>query len=253
MKLFDALVDIATQLGDENLDVSSDRAQAHLVSAMEFFIDAEGFVVTDIPAYHRLEKLVDFSSQPYNMVSLDVYLILNIYPDPAVSKEVRVTLKDVSELGLIPANDELKPSNEDIFIYRIGNDLRAIVNSTDPNFSVSSDKLFMEYIREIEDENWVSADGGGTDLTDARGGTLTSGNLVIGVVYEIEDFITGDDFSNVGGVNQDNDFFVATGKTPTDWSNNSVLRRQKLFSRKFVRKCILRAVETIKAEDEERN
>lgn len=251
MKLYEAIKRISTQVGDEGIDVKAAQAQNAFLESIYSFIDSGEFEKTDIPAYHRLEKLVDFSTQPYNLTSLDLYKILNIYPDPATSKEVRVTLKEVSDLSQIAYSEERQPTNEEVIIYRIGNGLTAIVSSTDPNFSVSADKLYMDFIAEIRDDDWVQLEGSGTDLNDVRGTTLTSGSLVIGELYEIEDFKAGDDFANVGGTNVDNTFFVATVITPTTWTNSSVLRRQKLFSIKFTNRCIAKAVQIIKAADEE--
>ena len=255
MKLIDAVTDIATQLGDANLDAFASRGQDHFVRAihelMKADLDSDKPNFSFYPAYHRVEKLMDFSSDNiFNMVTLDVNRILNIYPDPSVKKVFYVTVKEVSEIAKMAYNEQLQPSNEEIVVYRIGNDLRVIVSGTDPTFDVSSDKLYMDYIREVNDDLWKQTSSSGTDLNDNRGTLLTSGNLVVGEVYEIEDFISGDDFSNVGGSNIDNFFFVATGTTPTTWTQSSKVRRQKLFSNEFTNRCIARAVETLKLEDE---
>jgi hypothetical protein len=52
----------------------------------------------------------------------------------------------------------------------------------------------------------------------------TSGTLTIGKTYIIDDWITADDFTNVGGLNVDGTVFIATGTTPTTWTNSSSLR-----------------------------
>lgn len=52
----------------------------------------------------------------------------------------------------------------------------------------------------------------------------TSGTLIIGKEYIIDNWITDDDFTNVGGANVDGTVFVATGTTPTKWTNSSSLR-----------------------------
>jgi len=54
---------------------------------------------------------------------------------------------------------------------------------------------------------------------------LTSGTLTVGKTYIIDDWITADDFTNVGGSNVDGTVFVATGTTPTTWTNSSSLRQ----------------------------
>lgn len=48
----------------------------------------------------------------------------------------------------------------------------------------------------------------------------TSGTLVEGKTYIIDSLKTGDDFSNVGYV-EEGTAFVATGTTPTDWTNST--------------------------------
>jgi hypothetical protein len=50
--------------------------------------------------------------------------------------------------------------------------------------------------------------------------------LVIGLTYKIIEFVTGDDFINVGATsNSTNNEFVATGTTPTVWTNSSTLQQ----------------------------
>jgi len=52
---------------------------------------------------------------------------------------------------------------------------------------------------------------------------LTSGTLETGKVYLIIDWITNDDFTNIGGTNADGTVFTATGTTPTTWTNSSTV------------------------------
>lgn len=56
--------------------------------------------------------------------------------------------------------------------------------------------------------------------------SATSGSLVVGRVYKITNYVAGDNFSNVatvisGTINTTNCDFIATGTTPTNWSNGS--------------------------------
>jgi len=51
----------------------------------------------------------------------------------------------------------------------------------------------------------------------------TSGTLTIGKAYRINNWISADDFTNVGGANVDGTEFVATGTTPTTWTNSSTV------------------------------
>lgn len=58
----------------------------------------------------------------------------------------------------------------------------------------------------------------------ALGVTALSGSLVIGTRYRILEYISSDDFTNVGATsNATGVEFVASGTTPTTWSHSSVL------------------------------
>lgn len=51
----------------------------------------------------------------------------------------------------------------------------------------------------------------------------TSGTLTVGKKYRINNWITDDDFTNIGGTNVDGTEFTATGTTPTKWTNSSTV------------------------------
>lgn len=54
--------------------------------------------------------------------------------------------------------------------------------------------------------------------------SATSGVLVSGKRYQIQTFVAGDDFTNLGAAaNETGIIFTATGTTPTDWTNGSTL------------------------------
>lgn len=54
--------------------------------------------------------------------------------------------------------------------------------------------------------------------------SATSGVLVSGKRYQIQTFVAGDDFTNLGATaNETGIIFTATGTTPTDWTNGSTL------------------------------
>ena len=59
----------------------------------------------------------------------------------------------------------------------------------------------------------------------------TSGSLVVGDSYYLYDWITADDFTNVGAAsNADGVEFIATGTTPTTWTNSSKVWRMPIIS-----------------------
>ncbi len=68
----------------------------------------------------------------------------------------------------------------------------------------------------------------GIEFADQWGSqtTQTSGTLTIGKRYVIENFVAGDDFTNVGASgNSSGVEFIATGAVPAAWSNASVLKQ----------------------------
>jgi hypothetical protein len=68
-------------------------------------------------------------------------------------------------------------------------------------------------------------DAGTADLLLNRTTTSqTSGSLTEGIAYRLTDWITNDDFTNVGAAsNADGVEFIATGTVPTTWTNSSIV------------------------------
>lgn len=63
-------------------------------------------------------------------------------------------------------------------------------------------------------------------FVSATSPTYTSGLLEIGKPYTITTYVAADDFTNVGALSNANGVtFIATGDTPTDWSNGSTLTK----------------------------
>lgn len=69
----------------------------------------------------------------------------------------------------------------------------------------------------------------------------TSGTLTVGTAYRMYNYISGDDFSNVfaegAAANVDNFEGVATGTTPTTWTNSSEVKKWRAAS--YGPECIL--------------
>jgi hypothetical protein len=65
-------------------------------------------------------------------------------------------------------------------------------------------------------------DGLNSALSPPLIGSQFGGGFVIGEMYYIQQYMLGDDFTNVGAaVNASQQVFIATGITPTDWTNGS--------------------------------
>lgn len=80
----------------------------------------------------------------------------------------------------------------------------------------SISKLLFQVLGLIGTDELVTATGVATEIT------TTSGLLVIGKTYNVVATLSTDDFANVGWVSDGVDF-VATGTTPTVWTNSSVV------------------------------
>lgn len=79
-----------------------------------------------------------------------------------------------------------------------------------------SDRGKIEYAKKRLRRNYTGAD-------------LTSGALEVDKYYQISNFVTGDDFKNVGAhANSSGDVFKATGTTPATWAGGSTLNEIKL-------------------------
>lgn len=83
------------------------------------------------------------------------------------------------------------------------------------NFALTAAEVASLHTNGSVPESWKLANGQTA---------LTSGTLVAGKQYQIDTFAAGDDFTNIGGTNASGSRFVATGTTPTTWTNGSSVR-----------------------------
>jgi len=124
------------------------------------------------------------------------------------------------ETVVIPAGT---PANLD----NTGN-LHVSGNSVAADYRVASTNHFAAtYNRALAAAEVLDLYSNGIDEADKWGSQTeqTSGTLVVGRKYRINNWITDDDFTNVGGANVDGTEFTATGTTPTKWTNSSTVVR----------------------------
>jgi len=88
-----------------------------------------------------------------------------------------------------------------------------------------STKIFNLVLDNTDATDKAIINGGAVPFTyiGASQTVLTSGTLTIGKKYRIVNWITDDDFTNIGGTNEDGNEFTATGATPTKWTNSSTV------------------------------
>jgi hypothetical protein len=128
------------------------------------------------------------------------------------------------------------------YSHAYSNAERESASKTDPVFfnlladRIEEEMMFVPYYPRQQFLELVSNDATGAEKTeiDATKTSLgyptncvSSGTLTIGTTYLVVDFKTGDDFKNVGGYNVNGASFVATGTTPTTWTNGTVLLPKK--------------------------
>jgi len=107
-----------------------------------------------------------------------------------------------------------------------------------PEFVLGDNRDFNVYLTDGAGNYDSSSGAGGYTLKLAignpgatpTGGTYrigvssaTSGTLTSGKIYYIQDYNSGDDFSNLSATNATGNIFTASGTTPTTWTNGSTL------------------------------
>ncbi len=165
MTYLEVLQDIGAQVADPELDTYKERAKDHFLRAIANEIVAENFRNSDIPGFLKVKTDVDFSDagDTEDLNGLKIFRILNYFLPPGTDKKVIITEKDPAELNKMSSIETLQPTDNDLFIYHIGNYLYGLTGSGSPVFNLGTDNLIMEYIEDIDDENWAEA----TDLQDA--------------------------------------------------------------------------------------
>lgn len=135
-----------------------------------------------------------------------------------------MSYNQVEDITVIPGTDK-------IVIY----DTERINPTLRFEFSEVVNKLgatnVTEYLAALGGISAFSAESTGLTLGKAWrakvkvGNYLTSGTLVVGKNYNVDNLVAGDDFSNVGYVSVGVSF-VATGTTPTVWTNGSGVQEE---------------------------
>lgn len=98
-----------------------------------------------------------------------------------------------------------------------------------PKFNITFNRLpeYLEETNEEVDSLQISNTLVGR-IIRYKNEEVNSGELIIGEEYIIEQLEFGDDFSNVGYV-EDGTPFIATGTTPNDWSSFTTVRNTNVI------------------------
>ena len=171
MKYIRALQEIGGLAGDPNLQKLKDRAKVAFLGAIATLIKEDNYSIDDIPGFIKYKNDVDFSDagDTEDLNGLGIFKILNYFLPPGTDKKVIITIKETSELNKMSSIETLQPTDNDLFIYKVGNTLYGVVGSGTPVFTLGSDTIILEYIEDITDSAWLDS----TDLQAAADFKLT--------------------------------------------------------------------------------
>lgn len=172
MKYIRVLQEIGAIAGDPTLLKLKDKAKIAFINAISTLIKEDKYTADDIPGFIKYKADVDFSDagDTEDLNGLGIFKILNYFLTPGTDKKVIITVKETSELNKMSSIETLQPTDNDLFIYRVGNSLYGLVGSGTPVFALGSDTLVMEYIEDISDDGWLDS----TDLQAAASFQLTT-------------------------------------------------------------------------------
>jgi len=172
---------------------------------IEWYISGGAMVIIlNGTAYYNLTPTITFVNNSYHQLSVVVTYNSNVkfYMDgQQFGDTISIAAKDMTFTSAL---------------YICGSAAKRYLSISDS---------FLMYNRALSDSEVLSLYLNGIDFADKWGSQTeqTSGTLVIGKRYRINNWITDDDFTNVGGTNEDGNEFVATGTTPTKWTNSSTV------------------------------
>lgn len=156
---------ITAQLGDPEGRQLDDRAATHLIAAFSTLMKSEGFTPMDAHGYWKVANIAFDDSATEDISGLSVLRILEMFPNPLATSSDNIYGYSVSFLGtrdisLVTTNTGFSPSDEDFFVYRIGDTLYPLSNLTYP--LTANDRLRMEYVEYPDNTDWVDT----TELED---------------------------------------------------------------------------------------
>lgn len=159
----DVLTDICSQLGDPDKVEYEERAKDHFARAISQLAMSGEFNEGDLHGYEKLSTSTDFSSQPVDISGLNALFIKNITSplDSLMTSTDRYEVRFISieEAQSVVSNPDAQPEDEEVYVYRIGDDLR-YVQSSGSNWNPSTMSLWIFYVEDFDNSGWVDA----TDL-----------------------------------------------------------------------------------------
>jgi len=134
-----------------------------------------------------------------------------------------LTMSNVGDIKSAIANYLKQPVSA--FVIGSGDETVDMLQVALNNARRTMERLHDFYSAQLNAYLSVAATGGNTNNASSKVAPQTSGLLVIGATYIIATFVAGDNFTNVGALmNATGVVFVATGTTPTTWTQSSSLQ-----------------------------
>lgn len=155
MTYADIKAQILAAVADEAGDTYETSAERHFALAVQSLIADQNFETTDLSGYIQTTTIeFDQDNNSYSDISsLNVGTIIDIYPDPTGELDVTITIKKHNQINKISSNTQLQPSDRDLYIYQIGDQLH-LIKSSNSNFDPATDKLTMVYLQDIDTSEW---------------------------------------------------------------------------------------------------
>lgn len=166
MTWLQVLQDIGAIANDPELDSLKDRAKFHFAKAFSDVVMSGEYTQNDIPGYFKLQTDLAFVDNPVNLSSKQILKIDKIFLNPTSDSTTTskfVSVKPIEDIIQMSSNPLMKPGKQDVFMYRVGNDLHAITldGSTTPASAgdrkstinlnqTGSDQFYMYYIEDFD-------------------------------------------------------------------------------------------------------
>lgn len=130
MEYLAVLQDIGAQVADPLLDSYKDRAKDHFLRAIANEINEDKYTENDIPGFMKLKDNLNFPAGIEDINTLKVFKILDFFMLPTLDIDVTIIFKETSELNRVSSIATLKPTANELCIYRSGSVLYAYTGPT---------------------------------------------------------------------------------------------------------------------------
>lgn len=156
----DIITDICSRCNDPLKDRLEQRAKDHFINAIYSIIDSGKYTMNDIPGYYKLIQDLVFTTNEYDLSNIDLYNIVEVFPDPSqdldtTEEKVRISTRTIEEIKQMANNAQMRPSAEDMYIFRIGNTLYRKNGANVSTYESAGGNYYMAYVQNIHDDDWA--------------------------------------------------------------------------------------------------